>query len=223
MVYQHIILHADVNILDTNRKTWIRPSVDGEPPRGRADMSSWLIPGKNRFLVTLGDQARDADRIWVLEWAAQLPLAAATWTRVLETSGVPPYPSFEATAVSQHTACFVPKRATQPQIQSTHQYQLVVLGGKTTPLASIRDPLRSLALDGRTLEYEQLSIDGTPPYARYGHTATLVDGEVIVVAGGHCRAAARQDVFMLDRRTALGQRRAAGSDATHTWRQVRPV
>ena len=97
----------------------MQPAIEGEAPRGRARHSCWLIPGKNRLLVTLGEQvrsnnqpqvlhastakltdntcltcpqARDADRIWVLEWAPRPPLAVATWTRVLETAGVPPYP-----------------------------------------------------------------------------------------------------------------------------------
>ena len=151
--------------------------------------------------------------------------------------------------------------------RSAHQYQVVVLGGNTTPMPSIRDPLRALALNGRTLEYELLQVEGTPPYARTQHSATLVDGEVVLVrapgdpecnqplystlqdtstlgsqrrlrffrcrwfrlttvvwcvqvAGGHCRSASRQDLFILDRRATTGHRRAV-ADRTHAWRQVR--
>ena len=63
MVYQHTLLLADVHILDTDRQCWLRPAVSGEPPKGRGNHSAWLVSGKPRLLITLGEKAEDGDKV----------------------------------------------------------------------------------------------------------------------------------------------------------------
>ena len=105
-------------------------------------------------------------------------------------------------------------------------------------------------LDPKRMEWAPLETEGTPPYARYNHTSTLVvqdggndDGDggygdsassagggcMVLVVGGCCRATAHRDAFILD----LASPVSAGDDDSEdtaaraqlskpSWRQLRP-
>lgn len=98
---------------------------------------------------------------------------------------------------------------------------MVVLGGCTDPHPSQRDPLVSSVFDAKQMHWARLKCAGTPPYARYAHSATLLgssaaaepflsveagrkdakhsqDGGVLLVVGGHCRSTCHRDAFVLD-------------------------
>ena len=83
------------------------------------------------------------------------------------------------------------------------------------------------------MEWAPLETEGTPPYARYNHTSTLVvqdggndDGDggyvdsassagggcMVLVVGGCCRATAHRDAFILD----LAPPFSAGDDSEDT-------
>ena len=62
--------------------------------------------------VSLGERATDSDKLHVLEWAAGSTPAKAprlSWSRVEQTTGVPPYPSFHPTAVFGHSTTLLPR------------------------------------------------------------------------------------------------------------------
>ena len=202
--------------------------------------------------VSLGERATDSDKLHVLEWAAGSTPAKAprlSWSRVEQTTGVPPYPSFHPTAVFGHSTTLLPRgHRGGGEAVGGGGGGLLVLGGCTDPHPSQRDrapplsaqllsasqPLLSLGLaalsgfvlDGKRLCWHKLATGGTPPYARYSHSSTLLpanppptvpgaepskDDGVLVVVGGHCRGTCHRDVFVLD----FGASPPA-------WRQLRP-
>ncbi len=169
----------------------------------------------------------DSDKVHVLEWAPGVTPGKAdalTWSRVHQTSGVPPYPSFHPTAVSGHSTTLLPRghRGGGDAVGSSGG-GLLVLGGCTDPHPSQRDPLIGSVFDAKQMRWARLKCAGTPPYARYAHSATLLrgneesqpflsvgdsaagrkdgkhqDGGVLLVVGGHCRSTCHRDAFVLD-------------------------
>lgn len=219
---------AQVVILDTRERSWVRPRVEGEPPRGRSDLSAWRLPRKPRLLITLGERCLDSDKVYVLEWERGVTPGKAdalTWSRVHQTSGVPPYPSFHPTAVSGHSTTPLPRghRGGGDAVGGSGG-GVVVLGGCTDPHSSQRDPLIGSVFDAKQMHWARLKCAGTPPYARYAHSATLLGGNeavepflsvsesaasrkngkqcqdagVLLVVGGHCRSTCHRDSFVLD-------------------------
>jgi hypothetical protein len=180
------------------------------------------MPRKPRILVSLGERCSDSDKVYVLEWTAGCTPSKAdalVWSRVHQTSGVPPYPSFHPTAVFGHSTTLLPRghRGGGDAVGGGGG-GLLVLGGCTDPHPSQRDPLLSSVFDGKQMCWARLKCSGTPPYARYCHSATLLgteaapvlsasesgkhkaapDGGVLLVVGGHCRSSCHRDVFVLD-------------------------
>jgi hypothetical protein len=170
---------------------------------------------------------RPRPQIFVLEWDPRPPLTAVRWARVYETGGTPPYPSFDVSPVAGHSTTVLSLGGggggTAGRVL---RHKVLLMGGRVTPAAAPRDPLRALLLDPRTLEYELLAPANTPPYTRCGHTATLVDNEMVVVGGGHCRGATHRDLFVLDfdpKRRHSAARRGVLAERDCSWRQVRPA
>ena len=100
--------------------------------------------------VSLGERATDSDKLHVLEWAAGSTPAKApslSWSRVEQTTGVPPYPSFHPTAVFGHSTTLLPRgHRGGGEAVGGGGGGLLVLGGCTDPHPSQRDraPLHSL-------------------------------------------------------------------------------
>eukprot|EP01047_Picozoa_sp_COSAG01_P089105 COSAG01_NODE_21293_length_909_cov_0.864198_1_plen_220_part_00 len=103
-----------------------------------------------RLLIMLGTRCMDADRVYMLEWEAGL--TAVTWSRVHQTSGAPPYPSFHPTPVSAHSTTLLPGGAVKGKAgagaaAAALAPRVLVLGGLVDPHPSQRDPLRASVLD----------------------------------------------------------------------------
>uniref|UniRef100_A0A832IA22 T9SS type A sorting domain-containing protein n=1 Tax=Eiseniibacteriota bacterium TaxID=2212470 RepID=A0A832IA22_UNCEI len=152
---------------------WSPLSVQGPAPSARLGHSALYDPAGDRMIVFGGDDGG----VSVLNDAWALDLAgAARWTS-LNTSGTPPPPRFN------HTAVLDPARG-----------RMVVFGGTdgATPLGD------AAALDLATGAWSALAPAGSPPAPREGHVAAWdAAGDRMVVCGGRTAAGASAEAWIL--------------------------
>jgi hypothetical protein len=156
---------ADVWTLSlTGAPAWSQIAPTGTPPSARAGHAAVYDPVRDRVLVIGGE---DGVGFQNDVWALSLP-GAPSWA-ALSPSGTPPAPR------ARHTASYDSARD-----------RVVVFGGADES-ASMND-VWTLALPGSP-SWSEILPTGTPPPARYGHTAiydTPRDG--LVVFGGNDEA-----------------------------------
>ena len=171
--------------LDINTWTWSMHSRRASSPRGRRRHSASAIT-ENRILIFGGegkqDQSYDMLRlndIWVLDVSAD----PVSWNLVIppdfDKGGSIPDPRCHHSAV-------------------VFDHQVWLFGGCGGPAVNTLSCLGDLwALDLRTFIFSRLNTMGGSPKPRAGHSASLVDGRIMIIAGGRDHAGALDDIHLL--------------------------
>jgi hypothetical protein len=179
--------HNDVWALSlAGTPTWTQLAPAGTPPSARSAHTAVYDPVRDRMVVFGGDDGYSFNDVWALSLAE-----SPAWTQLTPT-GTPP------SARYGHTAVYDPVRD-----------RVVVFGGDD---GSAPDDVWALALVG-TPAWTQLAPTGTPPSARYGHTAVYdpVRDRMVVFGGLDFSYYSLNDVWALS------------LSGTSTWVQLAPA
>ena len=158
-----VVTTDEVMVLDTDIMLWYPPSVSGQIPSGRSGHTASLLPNTNELVVFGGVKGN--------KWqnsVAVLDTSRWKWTNP-KIAGSAPRPR------SYHSATAVGG--------SSGRSRLVIFGGNDD--AESFNTVHVLDASNSKLSWFHPVVSGTPPSARSGHTATLLeDNKTILIYGG---------------------------------------
>lgn len=158
-----VVTTEEVMVLDTDIMLWYPPSVSGQIPTGRSGHTASLLPNTNELVVFGGVK----NNKWQNSLAV-LDTSRWKWSNP-KISGSAPRPR------SYHTATAVGG--------SSGRSRLVIFGGNDE--AESFNTVHVLDASNSKLSWFHPVVSGSPPSARSGHTATLLeDNKTILVYGG---------------------------------------
>jgi len=158
-----VVTTDEVMVLDTDIMLWYPPSVSGQIPSGRSGHTASLLPNTNELVVFGGVK----NNKWQNS-VAVLDTSRWKWTNPrIEGSAPRPRSYHSATAVGG----------------SSGRSRLVIFGGNDE--AESFNSVHVLDASNSKLSWFHPVVSGTPPSARSGHTATLLeDNKTILIYGG---------------------------------------
>ena len=158
-----VVTTDEVMVLDTDIMLWYPPSVSGQIPSGRSGHTASLLPNTNELVVFGGVK----NNKWQNS-VAVLDTSRWKWTNP-KIAGSAPRPR------SYHSATAVGG--------SSGRSRLVIFGGNDE--SESFNTVHVLDASNSKLSWFHPVVSGTPPSARSGHTATLLeDNKTILIYGG---------------------------------------
>eukprot|EP00002_Diphylleia_rotans_P014307 TRINITY_DN2788_c0_g2_i3.p1 TRINITY_DN2788_c0_g2~~TRINITY_DN2788_c0_g2_i3.p1 ORF type:complete len:560 (-),score=132.18 TRINITY_DN2788_c0_g2_i3:419-2098(-) len=157
----------DLHVFQIDTKTWSMPIFTGTPPQSRAGHSATAC---DHMIYVFGG----GDGTVYLNDLHVLDTETLSWTQAY-VSGTPPAPR------SRHSATMLPGK------------RMLVFGGGDE--RRVYDDI--YCLDIATMSWARLRTNGTPPAARWAHSATLV-GQTLFVFGGRDGDRLYDDLHTLD-------------------------